>query len=799
MTREDRRRVGLSRWAILGALVLALLVAGCASGRGRGDRDSDDDLSWVHTPYKVHAGDDASWAAVDFDDSGWTESVDSRLLPGTVISGWQGIAWFRGSIEISPELAGHPVPVYGHFAGATELFVDGARAFAVGDPSAVLQTGSTPVDFGLETPRWVTFREPGRHVLAARFASRHVASLQRLGFPAGFELAVGPRPVSSVRVSDWLLNAMVIGATGALALLHVLLFLFHRDRRENLHYAVAALSVASITFFDSALRWATTAGETFVLVGGFSAAIDISVVLLLRFYHAIFSPKLPRSYWVFLACGCALALSSWSIPRVVTYAFALVAAIAQALVLVRAVVRRANGAWIIGIGGALWLAGGTAQMLGDIGVLQHSTHAYLYGFLALLGSMSVYLARDIANDKADLAHKLELVNELSAKQRHAMERYRTVFETTGTGTILFGDDAIITLANDEWTQLTGLPRDEVEGKMTWMAFFTEKSLEKMKAYHRLRSGDPSSAPRTYEAQLRDRRGKVHEGVVTISLIPGTKERVGSFLDLTDLKRAQRQMVRADKMAALGQIVAGVAHEINNPNNFIHFNLPILRRYIDAMRPLLERELDKEPDLELLNMRYEAFIEDLFKLIDNMEHGSARITAIVSDLKSYIRSGEDLEMKSGSIAKVIDQVMALVGKQVKKMVKKVDVEVADDLPPVKMNTGKMEQVLINLLINAGQAADKEDAWVKLTARLVSAGEGEEDAVEIAIEDNGAGIPTESLEQIFEPFYTTKGRETGTGLGLAISQQIVDEHGGSLSVTSELGAGSTFTVRLPVASA
>jgi len=315
----------------------------------------------------------------------------------------------------------------------------------------------------------------------------------------------------------------------------------------------------------------------------------------------------------------------------------------------------------------------------------------------------------------------------------------------------------------------------------------------MKAYHRLRSEEPSAAPRTYEAHLRDRRGKLHEGVITISMVPGTKERVGSFLDLTDLKRAQRQMVRADKMAALGQIVAGVSHEINNPNNFIHFNLPILRRYVDAMRPLLELELEKNPDLELLNMRYEAFLEDLFKLIDNMEHGSARITSIVSGLKSYIRSGEDLEMKTGSIAKVIDQVMTLVGKQVSKMVKRVDVEVAENLPPVKMNAGKMEQVLINLLINAGQAADKVDSWVRLTARATDGG----DAVEILVEDNGAGIPADSLEQIFEPFFTTKGRETGTGLGLAISQQIIDEHGGRIEVTSEVGARSCFTVRLPAA--
>jgi PAS domain S-box-containing protein len=777
------------------ALALGVLLAGCAGPDKRNDGDRDG-VSWIRAAYKVHAGDDASWAAPGLDDSLWP-AIDSRLTRGTTVPGWEGLAWFRIWIESSPELSGHPVAMYGRFVGAAEVFVDGTRAFAQGDPAAVAVTGSTPVDFGMQMPHWVTFSQPGRHLVAVRFASRRVLDMQRLGFPAGFELAVGPRAASSrpAQLFEWLVDATFIGATGALGLLHLLLFLFHRDRRENLYYALTALAVASIRTFDRAMGGVTSADEVVVVYGGVGASIAVSSTLLLRFYHEVFSPRLPRSYWYFLALGCVVAAFAWTTPRAVAYVFASIVAVAQFRVLFAAVARRASGAWIIGVGGSLWLAGGVAQMLGDVGVVPRLPGAYAYGFFALLGSMSVYLAREIAFDKANLARKLVEVGELSERQRHAMERYRTVFETTGTGTILFGDDGLITLVNEELTQLTGYPREEIEGRMTWMAFFSDESLAKMKAYHQLRSQDPSTAPRTYEAQLRDRRGKIHEGVVTIGMVPGTKERVGSFLDLTDLKRAQRQMVRADKMAALGQIVAGVAHEINNPNNFIHFNLPILRKYVDAMRPLLELELEKNPDLELLNMRYEVFLDDLFKLIDNMEHGSARITSIVSDLKNYIRSGEDLEMTTGAITKVVDQVMALVGKQVRKMVKRFDIDIAEHLPSVKMNAGKIEQVLINLLINAGQAADKEASSVKLTARATDAGDG----VEIVVEDNGAGIPAESLEQIFDPFFTTKGREIGTGLGLAISQQIIEEHGGRIDVVSEVGAGSCFTVRLPAATA
>ena len=265
------------------------------------------------------------------------------------------------------------------------------------------------------------------------------------------------------------------------------------------------------------------------------------------------------------------------------------------------------------------------------------------------------------------------------------------------------------------------------------------------------------------------------------------------IDITETKRAQSELYRADKMAALGQVIAGVAHEINNPNNFIYFNLPILRRYIEAVAPLIEDRLATEPGLKIMKMPPDAFLQDIFKLLENMEHGSSRITSIVADLKHYVRSDEDQDRRPQQVGRTVDRVMTLVGKQVRKMVRSLDVEVADDLPDVEMNAGKIEQVLINLLINAGQAADKEDSRVTLKARMDAAGD---ERIELLVEDNGAGIPGDRLDRIFEPFYTSKGRDQGTGLGLSISHRIVEEHGGTLTVVSTPGEGSCFTVRLPV---
>jgi signal transduction histidine kinase len=136
-------------------------------------------------------------------------------------------------------------------------------------------------------------------------------------------------------------------------------------------------------------------------------------------------------------------------------------------------------------------------------------------------------------------------------------------------------------------------------------------------------------------------------------------------------------------------------------------------------------------------------------------------------------------------------MMLVGKQVEKMVKRFEVDVEADLPPVVANEGKIEQVLINLIINAGQAADKLDSWVKVAGRRVENAR----QVELVVEDNGCGIPEEIIDRIFDPFFTTKGRDAGTGLGLSISQRIVEEHGGKLSVSSRAGEGSRFVILLP----
>ncbi len=385
-------------------------------------------------------------------------------------------------------------------------------------------------------------------------------------------------------------------------------------------------------------------------------------------------------------------------------------------------------------------------------------------------------------------HAQAALSESEKKFRALAESTTAQILITQEDRFIYANKAVLDHRGMTWEELSALSPQEVmvgdEDNAEECAAWAENQLEQGGGRFRTVYSEPDATgvERWFEA---------HVSQVDID---GEPAFISTAFDITELKRAQNEMYRADKMAALGQIVAGVAHEINNPNNFIYFNLPILRKYVEAIEPLLEQQREREPDLEILGMSLEVFLEDILKLLENMEHGSKRITGIVSDLKSYVRSDEDTERKVQPVDQAIDRVMTLVGKQVRKVVKHFDVEVAEGLSPVLMNQGKIEQVLINLLINAGHAADKDDSWVKLSARPATDAAG---WVELRVEDNGAGISAETRDKIFEPFFTSKGRDQGTGLGLSISHRIIEEHGGKISVESVPGEGTCFVVLLPVA--
>jgi signal transduction histidine kinase len=280
--------------------------------------------------------------------------------------------------------------------------------------------------------------------------------------------------------------------------------------------------------------------------------------------------------------------------------------------------------------------------------------------------------------------------------------------------------------------------------------------------------------RTYEA-LVDLNTRLEERVQerTAQLEAANRELAEAY---TELKTAEVQLVQSEKMASLGRLVAGVAHEINNPVSFIAGNVAPLRRR------LAQVALAAPPDAQRL-------LREAQEIADIRARGAERTAAIVKDLRTFSRLGEE-SRKSMDLHEGLEVSLRLLESRWRDRI-----TIHRDfgsLPAVEGDPGQLNQVFMNLLANACDAiAERGNIWIATRA--------EGDAVTVAIRDDGVGMAPEVLARIFEPFYTTKDVGGGTGLGLAISHSVVQAHGGRIEVESAPGAGSTFRIVLPVASA
>jgi len=264
-----------------------------------------------------------------------------------------------------------------------------------------------------------------------------------------------------------------------------------------------------------------------------------------------------------------------------------------------------------------------------------------------------------------------------------------------------------------------------------------------------------------------------------------------------LKESQAQVIQQEKMASIGLLAAGVAHEINNPIGFITSNLSSLEKYADKLIQFIgfqEQAIEKCADEATRSMlaekkqqlKLDYLVTDLRELISESLDGSRRVSKIVQDLQSFSRS-DNCEAVPSDLNETLMRTISMVRNEIK-YVAELDLRL-ENLPPVVCQSQQIGQVVMNLLMNAAHSI-QTGGLITLAASQVG------DSVEISVTDNGCGISPEHLERIFEPFFTTKEAGRGTGLGLAISHDIVKKHGGELLVESTAGQGTTFTVRLPI---
>lgn len=312
-------------------------------------------------------------------------------------------------------------------------------------------------------------------------------------------------------------------------------------------------------------------------------------------------------------------------------------------------------------------------------------------------------------------------------------------------------------------------------------------MERDRRTMRAPSKTPSDRPTPVEQRWRRRDGsamavEVVQGEVVFE---GRAATVVIARDLTERNQIAAAMIEMDRMAAIGILAAGVGHEINNPLAYVLANLEFVTSELEVIIGELPSEAHE---------RLAPRITDLIQALADTNHGAQRVRAIVGDLRTFSR-GDDENVALVDVRQILDSSLRMAAVQIRQRAT-IEKSFAEDMAPVLANESRLGQLFLNLVVNAAQALPEgapSANHIELTARE------DHGFAQIEIADTGGGIPADVLPRIFEPFFTTKPVGQGTGLGLSICKRIVEQLGGTISVTSEVGAGTTFVVRLPLANA
>jgi PAS domain S-box-containing protein len=386
--------------------------------------------------------------------------------------------------------------------------------------------------------------------------------------------------------------------------------------------------------------------------------------------------------------------------------------------------------------------------------------------------------------------------------RESEARYREIFENTSDGIFVVEvspEERFRLLSiNPAQEKMLGVTAAETVGKFN-DEFLPEDIAKIVNEDNRrcIEAGHPTRFERTLQLPSENR-------CFSTTLVPvrDAEERIARIIgvtrDISEQKRAQerekeheRQLFQAAKLASLGTLVSGIAHEINNPNNFIRLNSQNLREFWPDIRSLLDEMDQSGGGIMIHGIPFGAAREMMDDLIYGIEEGSIRIERLLIDLRDFARGDEGELTESVDLNSVIDSAVMITRDLVRKATDSFLVQKAPRLPLVKGNYHQLEQVLINLLTNACQALPLRERGVRVST-LVEEAEG---WVVLQVSDEGIGIPISTIPHVTDPFFTTKQAGGGTGLGLAVSSRIVANHGGSMVFDSEVDKGTIATVRLP----
>jgi two-component system, NtrC family, sensor kinase len=275
--------------------------------------------------------------------------------------------------------------------------------------------------------------------------------------------------------------------------------------------------------------------------------------------------------------------------------------------------------------------------------------------------------------------------------------------------------------------------------------------------------------------------------------------IGLTRDITEQKQAmereknqQRQLLQADKMASLGVLVSGVAHEIHNPNYYITLNARLIERAWNHIMPILHEYYEENGEFVIAGMPYTQASEKIPPLIRGISDGAKRIQKIVQSLKNFARQDTGDFNQQVDVNSVVESATVILNNLIKNSTHHFSVEFSRNLPTIRGNSQQLEQVLVNLITNSCQALKDKDGGIVVS----TSHDRDSNRLIITVVDEGEGIVPQHLSRITEPFFTTKQDRGGTGLGLSVSYGIIQAHGGTLNFVSDVGKGTTATIILPI---
>lgn len=687
----------------------------------------------LYRDWKYHNGDSIIWANPDYDDKNWETAdndnteVNTDRIKNFPANNFSGIAWLRKTILIDSSMAGFPAAfTYRHF-GAAEIYVDGKLIENFGTPSGNID--SEIVQFNIKPiPIPYTFGTGKKYLLAIRYSNFHAIEVDSIhknpfiNFQMGLTSLDYAYNNKTAKVTNYYVSIMT-GIFAVLCIMHLLLFLNYREKKQNLYY-----SLFTFFFFCFFVMRGLIDRNVSGSIGFLQTLINLNILFISLFYistigllYSIFYTRVPKFFWFLISiCFLFFILNFFRTDlavRGINYSGFLVAAEFVRIVIV-SMIKKRKGSKLFGTALLIMIlligAFGFCSYLynrGQIDSYNFLLLALIFTgglFLTIPFSMSIYLARDFAHTNKTLKIQVEEIQELSRK------------------TIL----------------------QEQERK---------KILEDL----------------NYQLEI-----KVAER---------TRE----------LEQRQQQLIQSEKMASVGLLTAGIAHEINNPVNFVSANITPLRRDISEVLTLLEKyesvdQNNLQQKLEEI-LKYKNKIDlsytlkEINSLINGIEEGSRRTSEIVKGLRNFTRVDEN-DLKNADINEGIESTLVILHARTDdrvEVIKKLDKR----LPQIKCYPGQLNQVFMNILTNAIDAIEENGKITITTSR-------ENDKIKISFRDTGKGMTEEVKKKIFDPFFTTKDVGKGTGLGLSISYGIIEKHNGKIEVNSEVGKGSEFVITLQV---